>query len=249
MDSERSLDPFSLSLGGRSFTSIPILETKVWVISHYTSWPENSGFGTRINHNTFVHINPMVYGFCWILSAAANVLFVESPAGVGFSYTNTSSDLYDSGDNRTGKLPQRYHIASTVVVLCFSDAKVHGQGSEVKAWLLSREIVGAHPTTLVFFWNASWQPCIRLACHGASSHGNAVADRPSWIICLHLLDFVQHTITSPSWSTGWRDSPSTKDAPCISLEKVMLVRTWIFYSWRLHPRPIYLCVWTLTFCW
>ncbi|KAG0611698.1 hypothetical protein M758_7G159200 [Ceratodon purpureus] len=32
---------------------------------------------------------------------AANVLFVESPAGVGFSYTNTSSDLVTSGDNRT----------------------------------------------------------------------------------------------------------------------------------------------------
>jgi serine carboxypeptidase-like clade 2 len=32
----------------------------------------------------------------------ANIVFVESPAGVGFSYTNTSSDLYTSGDNRTG---------------------------------------------------------------------------------------------------------------------------------------------------
>lgn len=31
----------------------------------------------------------------------ANIVFVESPAGVGFSYTNTSSDLYTSGDNRT----------------------------------------------------------------------------------------------------------------------------------------------------
>ncbi|KAI3834028.1 hypothetical protein MKW92_053564 [Papaver armeniacum] len=33
----------------------------------------------------------------------ANLLFLDSPAGVGFSYTNTTSDLYDSGDKRTAE--------------------------------------------------------------------------------------------------------------------------------------------------
>jgi len=35
--------------------------------------------------------------------AAANLLFLESPAGVGFSYSNSSLDLYTAGDAKTGK--------------------------------------------------------------------------------------------------------------------------------------------------
>lgn len=33
----------------------------------------------------------------------ANVLFLESPAGVGFSYSNSSSDYDTPGDKRTAK--------------------------------------------------------------------------------------------------------------------------------------------------
>jgi serine carboxypeptidase-like clade 2 len=50
----------------------------------------------------YIYILKNEFYFFEIFSSAANVLFIESPAGVGFSYSNTSSDFDDEmGDIAT----------------------------------------------------------------------------------------------------------------------------------------------------
>ncbi|XP_055815808.1 serine carboxypeptidase-like 26 isoform X2 [Solanum dulcamara] len=46
--------------------------------------------------------------FAW--NKVANVMFLESPAGVGFSYSNTSSDYAQSGDKRTAQDAYRFLV-------------------------------------------------------------------------------------------------------------------------------------------
>ncbi|KAK8303820.1 hypothetical protein V6Z11_D04G177600 [Gossypium hirsutum] len=49
---------------------------------------------------------------------AANLLFLESPVGVGFSYTNTSSDIHQLGDKITG------HYVPQLAELIFDNNKI-----------------------------------------------------------------------------------------------------------------------------
>ncbi|XP_013660059.2 serine carboxypeptidase-like 22 isoform X1 [Brassica napus] len=51
----------------------------------------------RINRGSNLYLN----SFSWNIEA--NLLFLESPVGVGFSYTNTSSDFKEFGDERTAQ--------------------------------------------------------------------------------------------------------------------------------------------------
>jgi hypothetical protein len=58
-----------------------------------------SSFCFLDSHNNASHLTQYSYSFRLV---ASNLLFVESPAGVGWSYSNTSSD-YTCGDASTGK--------------------------------------------------------------------------------------------------------------------------------------------------
>ncbi|KAL3732084.1 hypothetical protein ACJRO7_028859 [Eucalyptus globulus] len=62
----------------------------------YGASEEVGPFRVRPNGKT-LYLNP----YAW--NREANLLFLDSPAGVGFSYSNTSSDVYTPGDKRTAQ--------------------------------------------------------------------------------------------------------------------------------------------------
>jgi carboxypeptidase C (cathepsin A) len=50
-----------------------------------------------------------------VLMTAANVVFVESPVAVGFSYSSNKSDYESFGDTQTGD----HYIHFCIMALCF----------------------------------------------------------------------------------------------------------------------------------
>ena len=70
-----------------------------------TGGPGCSGIMAMFTENGMFNIdfasgNPVVNPWSW--NKKANVIYIESPAGVGFSYSNTTSD-YQTGDARTAQ--------------------------------------------------------------------------------------------------------------------------------------------------
>lgn len=70
----------------------------------YGEAEELGPFFTQNSSQPKLKLNP----YSW--NKAANLLFLESPVGVGFSYTNTSSDINELGDTITAKDSHNFMI-------------------------------------------------------------------------------------------------------------------------------------------
>lgn len=67
----------------------------------FNKYAWNKGSLLLLSENFKIMV-PFLILYCFCLFSEANLLFVESPIGVGFSYTNTSSDLSKLDDGFVG---------------------------------------------------------------------------------------------------------------------------------------------------
>ncbi|RWW22653.1 hypothetical protein GW17_00013136 [Ensete ventricosum] len=111
--SGRALFYYFAEAVGRDSSSKPLL---VWFNGDRGAGPGCSSFGYGamdelgpfrvMSDGRTLYRNPYAWNAVVLIErdgAVANVLFLESPAGVGFSYSNTTSDYDKSGDQRTAE--------------------------------------------------------------------------------------------------------------------------------------------------
>lgn len=152
-----SSGPGCSSMGGGAFTELGPF------------FPSGDGRGLRRNskswnkgvlHRTFWSVYIIlifVYLICIFLNffAASNLLFVESPAGVGWSYSNTTSD-YTCGDASTGK----ENSSNLILHLCLL----------ITLWLRKKKsstlnyqkpsVLWFDPSLICCFWRSKGHACI-----------------------------------------------------------------------------------------
>ena len=122
--------------------------------------------------------------FNFFMFVVSNLLFVESPAGVGWSYSNRTSD-YTTGDEKTGKVPSfcdlRNGLSFPVLILfsqfavnwsqrhaCISDAMVREVSRVQIPWFVSHRRKLCRSICLVYFVkfiNIFFSECTTLLGH------------------------------------------------------------------------------------
>ncbi|XP_077238145.1 serine carboxypeptidase 24-like isoform X2 [Tasmannia lanceolata] len=177
----------------------------------------------RVNRTgTSLYLNK----YSW--NKVANILFLESPAGVGFSYTNTSSDLKDSGDKRTGKRDQMIFSGHYVPQLA---KKIHDHNNasskpfiNLKGIMVGNGVTDNHYDsigTVTYWWSHSM--ISDTSYQSILSHCNfTLTENPS--SCDHAINYAvnhefgkidQYSIYTPS---------CTNSARVLRLKKTLLRR-------------------------
>lgn len=106
------LNPYAWNLGNNNKTSSFQSFLLLLLLLHFFHFRLHHLIQLQL-HLSLDSLSWVLAGFCaWelvlqlmmnVVGVAANVIFLESPTGVGFSYSNISSENESAGDARTGR--------------------------------------------------------------------------------------------------------------------------------------------------